>query len=365
MDWFEYSQMLQDKCKQKEIPYSATFELTPFCNFCCNMCYIRLDSKQAAEQGELLTTEQWKHIADETKKLGVLLLEVTGGEAVTRSDFDSLYNYFIEKGFIITLRTNGYLINDSKIELLRKKKPFRVSITLYGASDETYWKICGIKDGFTTVSRNIIALRDAGIPVRLTATITKDNVVDLERMEMWAKENGFSLGVFGMLFTPIRGAKRSVEHLRIESVDYGFTEELRYISREIHNRDKYMNPFWMCQNFGSKFTITWDGKMSMCNINPMVLKNPFDNNLEMAYRDLLDDLKKVKRSKECETCNLIDYCTACPAMIYSTTGSVERVNNSVCKKAYRVYLDHTTFMNENNEKLQHINNCEGEIYYES
>ena len=46
-----------------KIPLNTTFELTPFCNFSCVMCYIRLNKEIAKKQGEMLTAEQWLQIA--------------------------------------------------------------------------------------------------------------------------------------------------------------------------------------------------------------------------------------------------------------------------------------------------------------
>ena len=40
-----------------------------FCNFSCNMCYVRLDPEQAAKQGMPLTTEQWISLAEEAKRI--------------------------------------------------------------------------------------------------------------------------------------------------------------------------------------------------------------------------------------------------------------------------------------------------------
>ena len=63
MNWYQYGKVLMNKCIEKGIPYHATFELTPFCNFQCNMCYIRLEPGQAALQGSPLKTEQWIGLA--------------------------------------------------------------------------------------------------------------------------------------------------------------------------------------------------------------------------------------------------------------------------------------------------------------
>ena len=104
MDWADYSKILMEKSRMAGIPSAATFELTPFCNFNCNMCYIRLSPKQAKKQGKLLTTDQWLQIADETKRLGVIGIELTGGEAVTRYSVD---NGFIHSHDTMRIKTHG------------------------------------------------------------------------------------------------------------------------------------------------------------------------------------------------------------------------------------------------------------------
>ena len=94
MEWSDYTKLLIEKCKKNGTPSTATFELTPFCNFNCNMCFIRLSPEQARNQGRLLTTSQWIQLAEEIKQLGTFGLEITGGEAITRDDFHILYERF-------------------------------------------------------------------------------------------------------------------------------------------------------------------------------------------------------------------------------------------------------------------------------
>ena len=54
---------LKEWAKSNRVPLSGTFELTPFCNFRCVMCYVRLDKAQAALQGEMLPAEDWIAVA--------------------------------------------------------------------------------------------------------------------------------------------------------------------------------------------------------------------------------------------------------------------------------------------------------------
>lgn len=339
MDWYTYSQMIMDKCKEREIPYHIGLELTPLCNFDCSMCYVHLSPEEAAKQGRMLTTKQWIYLAEEAKKLGAVTMEITGGEAITRTDFPILYKCFIEMGYLIVLRTNGYLIKGKILELLKKYKPRAVMITLYGASDETYQKVCGIRDGFSIVTSNILKLKEAGITVRLSSTITNENMEDVKLMREWADEHGLNFTTGGHLFTPRPGSNRNVEKLQIRYPDenYHIPEEMKPVHREIPDREKYMNPFWMCRLFGAKLSISWDGKMVICNSNPAVRIDPFATSLGEAYHEMYRKLKAIRRPEKCNDCEYIDLCTVCPSMLYSSTGNMEQTNNDMCKYAYRAY----------------------------
>ena len=333
MDWSGYVVALGEKCKKAGKPFSATFELTPFCNFRCKMCYIRLTPEQAKIQGKLLTTDQWISIAKEAKRLGALGLEMTGGEAVIRSDFALLYEAFVKMGYLITLRSNGYFLRGEILELLKRYKPRCLSITLYGGSDETYKRVCGIDNGFSIITDNILALRAAGINLRLTATLTKENESDKVKLRDWAMKNNFFIAFFGGLITPIRAAKRPIDHLRVE---YGFEKKYEsnsVLNRVIEDREKYLNPFWMCRQFGTRFCISWDGRMTLCNCLPSIWTDVLSKGVQDAFTSLYEELNVVRRPSECEQCQYIDYCGSCPARLLSETGNHEKTCDSLCKIA--------------------------------
>lgn len=335
----DYLHGIIKECKKKEIPYTASFELTPFCNFRCNMCYVRLDPEQAAKQGKPLTTEQWIALAEEAKRMGAFSLEVTGGEAITRADFRVLFKRFIELGYFIVLRSNGYLIDADMIEFLKQYRPRSISVTLYGASDETYRKVCGVKNGFTVVTRNILAMKDAGMAVTITSTLTKENEDDYKAMRDWAKEHGFSFVATSTLFTPIRGAKRSIDHLRVLRDEDDTAPDPGPVERKIPDREKYMDPFWMCRHFGARFSISWDGRMTVCNSNYAIWRDPFETTLADAYHSLYRELKAMKRPKECESCHFIDLCLECPGAIYSKSGSFDKVSEAFCRSLRAHYKE--------------------------
>ena len=338
MEWSDYTKLLIEKCKKRGVPSTATFELTPFCNFNCNMCYIRLSPEQAMSQGKLLSTGQWIDLAEETKRLGTFGLELTGGEALTRDDFGVLYERFIRLGYMVSLRTNGYLIRGENLDILKKYKPRHVSVTLYGGTNDTYQKVCGIKDGFSVVTENVLALRRAGIDVGITVTVTRDNINDRVLLIEWAKMNNFFITFYGGLITPIRSAYRSINHLKVNFLPIQDEKEVEIPARVISNRERYMNPFWMCREFGTRFCISWDGRMTLCNCLPSIWTDPLSKGVDNAFRLLNQKLGNVRRPVECLECQVIDYCGLCPSNLFSETGDHEKTCSRICNRAKMGYI---------------------------
>ena len=361
MNWSEYGKKLLNQCKEREIPFQACFELTPFCNFRCNMCYIRLTQEQAMVQGSPLSTQQWLQVAREANKMGTIMLEVTGGEPVTRPDFSVLYESFIKMGYLIHLRTNGYLIQESILDLLRKYKPRKISVTLYGGSDETYQRVCGVSDGFSVVSKNILAMKEAGLNVRLSMTITKENEKDIQYLNEWADKNDLYIEPFGALINPIRGARRSIDHLRVkyDELEFQIPEELEKEPYIVADREPFMQPFWLCRGFGALFCISWDGRMTLCNTFTEVWEAPLKQGVEKAYHNMYSRLKSLRRPDECVTCKYIEFCSACPSRLQSVTGKAEKTCEEVCKFAKRKYKYYKTLqLNRDHSLAQVYQNCE-------
>lgn len=337
MLWENSYNELLTKCKKQGIPLFACFEVTPYCNFKCNMCYIRLEPNEASRQGILLSTEEWINIAKNAKKMGVLLLELTGGEPTTRKDFFILYKTLAKMGFLIKLRSNGYLINGEYLDLLKEYPPYEISITLYGCSNDTYKKVCGISDGFSTVTTNITKLQEIGITPRITITLTKENANDVPKLKEWADNHNLILRSYGGLINPIRSANRSISSLKLRysDADCELPVDMLNSSRKIENHEKYLDPFWMCNGFGAAFSISWDGRMTLCNGFPAIWKKVHSSTIKKTYEDLYTDLRKLKRPKKCETCNIIDYCSICPSRLYSETHDLTITSEELCRIARR------------------------------
>ena len=94
--------------------YSVLFEITKKCNWKCDFCYAECNND------DILSTNDMKKIIDDLHNYGVIDLTFTGGEPLLRKEAFDIFNYAKEKGFALTLYTNGSLINESNIDLIKK-----------------------------------------------------------------------------------------------------------------------------------------------------------------------------------------------------------------------------------------------------
>ncbi len=330
----DFFDVLGNWARVSKIPLNTTFELTPFCNFSCVMCYIRLNKDMAQQQGKMLTADQWLDIARQAKEAGTLHLTLTGGEPMTHPDFWKIYGELNKMGFLIYILSNGSLIDQQAIENFRiYGMPHLVKLTVYGASDETYKKICASDDGFTRVSKAVDLLKNAGVPVKLTSTIVKENACDLQQIYAFAREKGLSMQHTISVHKSSRGSVNSVETSRFEFAD--FPEEVTLEALENSKFPPVDSPFAWCASKGGSLVVTWHGHFQLCT----TLSEPFvqySGDFLSDFRKLNDMLDNIKSPDECQTCQWKEFCQRCPGILCSESGHPEKTDKDFCLMAKRL-----------------------------
>lgn len=172
------SSYLHARACRSGTPLAGNFELTARCNFNCKMCYVHLTAEEQQRRGRELTADEWLAIAQEARSRGMLFLLLTGGEPLIRKDFRYLLTELKKMGLLVSVNSNGSLIDRDWLDFFRHEPPFRFNITLYGASDAAYERLCG-RPMFARVTENIRALRELGVGVKLNVSMTPYNVADM------------------------------------------------------------------------------------------------------------------------------------------------------------------------------------------
>ena len=331
------------------LPLSGTFELTPVCNMDCKMCYVRLSRQDQEAIAPLADAAQWLALAQEARDAGMLYLLITGGEPFLHPQFREILEGLHKMGFVISINSNGTLIDRETVDWLKNCPPVRINISLYGASDETYAALCGNPRGFTQTTNAICLLKEAGIQVKLSCSLTPQNVGDLEKMVAYANENQLVLQVATYMFPPIRKDPAMVgKNTRFSPQDaayYMAYVDYLQLGKERFLAQKEINPIFdclddTCEQVGDgvrcragkcSFWITWQGNMLPCGMFPgegsaNVFREPFAE----AWRRVKEETEAIRLPAQCSGCSAKNICRACAAMVVTESGDFNKVPQYRC-----------------------------------
>ena len=339
------------------IPLSGTFELTPLCNFSCRMCYVRKTAEEVRKSGRpLRTLEQWLNLAGEARDAGMLYLLLTGGEPTAWSEFWDLYEELISMGLLVSVNTNGSLLNDDAVRRLTRLPPRRVNITLYGAGDETYETLCQAKNMFSVVDRSIRRLKEAGIAVKLNCSLTPANAEDLEKLVTYAQEQELILDIATYMFPPLRRDRTmtgqnerftpqqsAYYRLKAYRLQYGeekyevFLQKIREGSVPPPGLEEGctdpLDGKIRCRAGKSSFWATWDGYMSPCGMMPEPRVEYREGAFREAWKELMRVSGKIRLSGVCGSCLNQELCHSCAAMAQTETGNFSGIPSYLCEMA--------------------------------
>ena len=177
----------------KNIPRLIFWELTKKCNLECKHCRAEAEFKEYNE----LTFEHIKSIIDDIANEYKPILVLTGGEPLYRNDIYDIAAYGSSKGLQIALATNGTLIDSSIAKKIKDSGVKRVSISIDGSSAKAHDSFRGIPGSFDDALKGIEYLKNEEIEFQLNATITKNNVDEIEDiMKLSEKMGAMALHIF-------------------------------------------------------------------------------------------------------------------------------------------------------------------------
>lgn len=332
MSWRDYQQIVRVQARERGIPAFGTFELTPLCNFNCKMCYVHLTPERMHELGRLRTAEEWLDMARQAADAGMVGVTLTGGEVLTRPDFEEIYAGIAEMGLFVSILSNGSLIDEHIVGLFRRIPPAHMRFTLYGASNETYERLCGVSDGFDRVMRNLRMLKEAGVDFTLSITETKLNIDDYNQVHQIAEEFGTSLIVGSSLVPAVRGAVSSALDLEVDAPIIPESETCPEVQLRTFPSRAECGPFAACGSYRTSFWLDWDGRMNMCSFMSKNSVLPFEIGFSRAWDNLLVNLASLGNPSECKECSVGNNCHICPGLMEAETGSPECAASRLCQR---------------------------------
>ena len=342
---------LMAMAEAKHIPLTGSMEILPLCNMNCDMCYVRLSRAEMERQGRMRSGAEWLALGRQMAQAGTLFLLLTGGEPLMHPDFKEIYLGLKRMGLILTINTNATLIDEEWADFFGKNKPRRINITLYGGDADAYERLCHFPAGFDRVTRAVRLLRDRGVDVKLSSSITPANANDIPRMMECAAALDVPMRMDTYMMpagrerdrafdqqsrlSPEAAARARVQALRMEMGEELFAQ---YRSQSLARVDGFVprepHPCPVSCHAGQcSFTVNWQGQLRPCVVLTEPAVDVFETGFAEGWAQVSEGFRAVHYCADCSSCRLRPLCRVCTAATKLETGDYMKKPEYLCRYA--------------------------------
>ncbi len=340
----EWRDSLYQKALSRRIPLLGGIELTFRCNNNCVHCYCNLPASDREEMEREMDTGTVKAIIDSIASNGCLWLFFTGGEPLLRRDFKDIWIHAKKRGILLTLFTNGTLINDEIADFLNEWRPFSVEITLYGATEKTYETVTRVEGSFRRCMDGIDRLVRRKIPLKLKTMVMKENLEEIGMMKEIARDKAISFRFDPLINSRLDMDRSPLSH-RLgpdEIINLDVMDEERkkawdeFFKEAAHKSDTGISDMlYDCGAGGNSFHIDPYGNLMICIMARRERYNLRIGSFEEGWYNFIKEIKgrKVSPGNLCRGCDLYYLCGNCPGWSQVENGDDESPVQYLCDVA--------------------------------
>jgi radical SAM protein with 4Fe4S-binding SPASM domain len=294
-------------------PVSGSIELLHPCNLKCVHCYC------PPGKGGGLTLGEIRRIMDEAAAEGLLWLLITGGEPLFRPDFLDIYSHVKSLGVFVNLFTNGTMITEKIADHFAEYPPFSIEISLYGATEETYERVTGVKGSYRRCIRGIERIVERKLPLKLKSPVMTLNRDELDDIRAIADGYGLAFRYDPIITARMNGDRAPLQYRlspdEVLEIDATQPDTAKAWEERCSKPDTLLPPddVFTCGAGHTSFHIDPYGGLHGCL---MTRKIGFSLR-EMSFRDAFQKILPALGGKrgadsKCNGCETHDTCGRCP-----------------------------------------------------
>lgn len=255
---------------------------------------------------------------------GFLLVTMSGGEPLSHPLFPTIYRTLKNRGFLVTICTNGTLIDEDTVGLFQRYPPFSLEISVYGTTAEQFRRFTG-RDAYHRFVSALDLLSAAGIDYSLKMPLTRRSLHFARDVEILARQRNVALRIGTLVYPRLdRDPAPLMERLPVtDVVSYEYSECYDLTSRQPAREP---TSELRCSSGRNSIVVDSDCHIAFCGL----LREPrfhfscvrtFSMALTAAAH-LRATLEEAYRQGPCSRCAIADCCLCCPAQSWLHTGSL-------------------------------------------
>lgn len=318
--------------------FSCQFELTFACGLHCRHCYSDCYNRPEFIKKEL-DTARIKSLINKIRKQGVIWLCFSGGDPLIRRDFGEIYAYAKQKGFIVTVFTNGYSLNREILGIFKRLPPFVIELTLNAVEKNLYERISGVKGSFQRVMAAVGILREEKLPLKIKTMVTRDNIGHVGKIKKFLARQGLGFYPDFHLFARLNGDSAPCDLRVLPAVllrqKRSRPEITEVCSGEIPAIIKQNELFQCAVRESDGFRVDPYGNLFLCHglrdygYSVNILKQPITGVFHKLI-SLISERKFLTDSR-CAACPVRAGCLNCPGRAYLEAGDMESPSEYYCE----------------------------------
>jgi radical SAM protein with 4Fe4S-binding SPASM domain len=293
------------------------------------------------DEGEL-STKMILSILDELVAEGCLFLTITGGEPFIRSDIYEILKYAVKKGFAVTLKTNGTLINSILAKKISDMNLFEINISLFGATAGVHDNMTGLKGSFEKALNAIKSFKENGANIKVMSVIAHGNTEEIQKIEQLCEEIGVEV-VFDSVVSDGKNEKAINYRLSDDELRKYFSylktaplPDCKKMEEELTEEEKSNDLLLTCGAGRSTVNITPNGMVTPCIGIPLEIGSLRDNSLREimdsnVMKGLIESIR-LKNVDDCWNCSDRLVCFRCPGLSYSEKGRLDVAPEEGCRQ---------------------------------
>jgi PqqA peptide cyclase len=168
------------------LPYTLIAELTYRCPLRCVYCS---NPVQYHHVGPELDTAQWLSLLGEAEELGVMQLNLTGGEPLLRPDLEPLVARARALGLYTSLITSAIGLSRSRLQGLAERGLDHVQISIQGLSEADAQRNAGRAE-LAQKRQSMAWVRELALPLTVNVVLHRENIAQVPELIALAEQVG-------------------------------------------------------------------------------------------------------------------------------------------------------------------------------